>query len=1455
MSLAANSLRTVARPPAKGSFPLDRDHQCSSEQQQYLQCLTHQQQQQQQQQQQHQQEFEVYDHLPCRGLAKAFLECRMHFNLMQKEDLSRLGFADSSSPSAAAAAAAREERPARQAAAAAAAAEAEDLPARSKEDIGFIAGIQSIQPYTTRGFFGRIAARFSWPKDFLQRRSSSSSSNSLLQSTALTAVDSSSNSSDSSSSSMDSSRSDSSSSSGRTSQGFHRPDERALKPASAAAAAAASVAPAAAAAICYSKKQQQQQQLQQPSLQGCCCCCCCYLLSEGAAAAAAAAAVAAAFSTAAAAAVYADRTAEVALDCEAAILAAARVTAAPGVTERKAAKRHLSRDRDSSSSSSSSTRSSNPAAREIAGCLLREPSNAWGPPQYPLGGPLTQGAPPPSKPRATAATTPAKWICCLLRQKMPSLHPPPPLEGPVTRLRLDVAKQHLPPLAFELLSLGRETSRADSAAAANAAAAAATVAAAATTATAAADNEAAFTVGAFVRRVSGEGPEALGQRLQQLEAAIAALDGQIRSELSGHLSSLLPGVVFFGELLGPDGNSKSGGPEGRQSSNTGSEARLRSSSSNNSSSSSSNTGSSNTGSSRSSSSSVGEEDNEKTSCNVEELQQQIHRISQHAQQLQQLTQKKAEQLETSVDQADRLLDAEEILIGALHFLRGLRRVHEEPTNYEKAELIRELELLAAARDEADSSSSSGSNSSSSNSSSSNSSSSSSSNRVLSFRNLKCMQPALETMQQISKDLRTKSKQLLQDSLQQQDGLGVADALKCLFSLQQQQRTLESLMQQLAAGACKPMPIEALRGAAAAAAAGSPAAAAAAQATPATAAPTGGEQLVCLLISSPFQQHLAAWLTSLLLAVEEKLRQAFLLDQQLQQQQQQQQPDQQHLAHLRAAARQLQQHQHAEEAAAWCLVDSAPLLLVLLRAFFYRWMRAQAAGAPLPVFCQLPHQPAAAANAAAANVQETQLLGSVGELLAVYGQRVASMHEETLQLLFSPELLQQAQQEQQQQTCSSMLQRMRSNSSSSNGLFPTAGDVRAFLRQLLQHVAAAQTAGEPLLQQVLATCEQSLGLFAWLCILQIPAAAADAPSLLDETPQHRAAAAARLCTAKSYSLFALLLQRTKQAAQKETASPEGTAAAALLKLKTFRELDNFNVLLLQRCFIGPPLLQIYQQVFAVLPIEVQQLQQQQQQQRREDLRCMRVFERAVLRLKQQYLSLLPPALSDIVGRGACLHLLQGAVAAVCLSAAFQDSQRASLACCLADTEGCLSVAYPQLHVHLKSHSELLGKVRRLLSLSTPHLLAEYEILQQQQQEQQEQQQQQQQQLVCVSVPLLLAAIHVLQRLQRSSSKGLQQLIGASDDQLLLSAAAYLKAMPENKQETGSAGVGPLLETGAAPVPFSAVVAAATTAFRVGCTYTLEQQLQQQQQQPQQLSERQQLLSALGLLQQDAEKDGY
>ncbi|CDJ38149.1 hypothetical protein, conserved [Eimeria tenella] len=254
MSLAANSVRGPTKPPAKGSFPLDRDHRCSTEQHRYLRCLT-------QQQQQQQQQFEAYDHLPCRELAKAFLKCRMDTNLMQQEDFEQLGFAASPQAAAAAGAAAAgaagaaaagaaaagragaaavdslaetaaspehgapPTAPAAAAAAPAAPAPAAAAAAKSKEETGYLAGISALQPYSNRGFFGRVVARFSWPKQFLQpffsRSSSSSSSSSGSSSSSRKGMQL----LPSEPSDMDSSSSsNSSSSSGRTSVGFDRLD-------------------------------------------------------------------------------------------------------------------------------------------------------------------------------------------------------------------------------------------------------------------------------------------------------------------------------------------------------------------------------------------------------------------------------------------------------------------------------------------------------------------------------------------------------------------------------------------------------------------------------------------------------------------------------------------------------------------------------------------------------------------------------------------------------------------------------------------------------------------------------------------------------------------------------------------------------------------------------------------------------------------------------------------------------------------------------------------------------------------------------------------------------------------------------------------------------------------------------------------------------------------------------
>ncbi|OEH78221.1 hypothetical protein cyc_00349 [Cyclospora cayetanensis] len=870
MSLAATAVRGPSRPPAKGSFPLDRDHECSEAQRRYLQCLT-----------QHQSpqagRFAAYDHFPCRGLAKAFLQCRMDSNLMQREKLSLLGFAEP--PDAAATPAAT----------------ADDTPLevspetveKCKEDTG-----RSSEGVVSTGDVAGTPVKQQRQQP-MERGSGERERRRLLESL------------------------------GTLSGLLH-------------------------AAICFG------------------------------------------------------------------------VSLPAGCRSRTSALRQT-------------------CASEVQG----------------LEGPQGSGEEPAGEPGGPPASLGA---AAMLRKK---------------QLTNTLAEQHLPPSVLQLLSLGREPPAADSPEASSVPGAA----------------EASFSVGEFVRRVSGEGPEALGHRLQQLEEAVVALDTQIRNQESPTLQS----------------------------------------------------------------------------CSD-------------------LAAAAAVNLAATV-----LLDAEQVVVGALQFLRCLKRLQSEASNHKKADLLIQLEALAADKENG-----SGRDSTESKGTNKDAPPTGATPGCFSLRELKCLQPALQIMVDCGKEIRSKPKALLEESLHKQDVLGVGDSLKCLFALQQPQLTLESVLQRMTA-----------------------------------------------------EHQVAAWAVSGLSSLEEKLRQAFLLDK-------------------------------MRNMSCWngCLSITAAIVAVAVAAFT-----------------------------------------------------------------------------------------------------PSAR----------------------------AACDSSLALFMWLCALQIPPAAAESPSLLDDTPQHNVrmqAAAAIVSLDPAVGALALVQQQRPGCAwrrpQKDAGGFEGSAAAALLQLKAFQEIEALKKELMQQWFLGPPLTLIYQQIFAVLPIEVQQLQQEQQ--RADPLRCMRRFERAVMQLKQQYLSLLPPPLRDMEAKGLCVQLLQGVVAAVCLSAARLDSQRASLACCLADAEGCLSLAYPQLHVHLKSHSELLGK-----------------------------------------------------RVQQGSTLGLQQLIGLSDEQLLLSAAAYLRSLPEIRDEANAsvAVASTVSVSDSVAVPFCAVVAAATTALRVGCTYTLEQQLMQQQP----LGELEQLVSALGLLQQDAEKDGF
>jgi cytochrome c oxidase assembly protein subunit 19 len=67
-----------AKPPDKGSFPIDHFNECTKLHDDYMRCLKR----------------NKYDNLSCRYLSREYLQCRMDHNLMAKETLERLGFTD-----------------------------------------------------------------------------------------------------------------------------------------------------------------------------------------------------------------------------------------------------------------------------------------------------------------------------------------------------------------------------------------------------------------------------------------------------------------------------------------------------------------------------------------------------------------------------------------------------------------------------------------------------------------------------------------------------------------------------------------------------------------------------------------------------------------------------------------------------------------------------------------------------------------------------------------------------------------------------------------------------------------------------------------------------------------------------------------------------------------------------------------------------------------------------------------------------------------------------------------------------------------------------------------------------------------------------------------------------------------------------------------------------------------
>ncbi len=73
---AFGSSRINLKPPERGVFSLDHDHECRPEMTTYLSCLKE----------------NCSDHLNCRILAKKFLECRMTRGLMDPDDFKNLGY-------------------------------------------------------------------------------------------------------------------------------------------------------------------------------------------------------------------------------------------------------------------------------------------------------------------------------------------------------------------------------------------------------------------------------------------------------------------------------------------------------------------------------------------------------------------------------------------------------------------------------------------------------------------------------------------------------------------------------------------------------------------------------------------------------------------------------------------------------------------------------------------------------------------------------------------------------------------------------------------------------------------------------------------------------------------------------------------------------------------------------------------------------------------------------------------------------------------------------------------------------------------------------------------------------------------------------------------------------------------------------------------------------------------
>ncbi|ORX47015.1 hypothetical protein DM01DRAFT_1327373 [Hesseltinella vesiculosa] len=78
----SNTESTSGSPPLLGSFPLDHEGECKEFMKTYMQCLRD----------------NKNNNGACRELSKAYLQCRMDKGLMDKDDMSNLGYADIMKP-------------------------------------------------------------------------------------------------------------------------------------------------------------------------------------------------------------------------------------------------------------------------------------------------------------------------------------------------------------------------------------------------------------------------------------------------------------------------------------------------------------------------------------------------------------------------------------------------------------------------------------------------------------------------------------------------------------------------------------------------------------------------------------------------------------------------------------------------------------------------------------------------------------------------------------------------------------------------------------------------------------------------------------------------------------------------------------------------------------------------------------------------------------------------------------------------------------------------------------------------------------------------------------------------------------------------------------------------------------------------------------------------------------